>query len=482
MKAARLVVVGIAAAAFGCEDAPRAETSFVHPRDMALPAPGFQRPDPETHRFRLANGTMAYIAEDTRVPLVTIAAVIGSGTIDGPIAGAAESLAAAWRAGGTVARSRAQVVADLRRMVAEFTVDIGAEETVVTLNVPREDFREAVSLFADLVRRPRVLNADVAAAAREAAPTGGQYDGALSDAVEAFHDHLYGGHPLLGRAFGSTGRVTPRTALLYHQTFVTPGRVTLAVAGDVSRAAAEDALTRAFADWGPAEAVERRVARSIQNDTRRDVLLFPADKLQGWVVLGHELPPVPTEDAAALEVMNYILGGGHFDTRLFRATRDRRGLTNDDSGFLAPGIRAPGSYTFRTYGRPEVVPLLVHLTLQEIERIRTAPVNPEELRVAKGALADGGFTLAYRDGPTTVISLAREWNRYGDHDRSASYQERVWAVTAADVQSVAQSYLLPERIDVVIVGPMDQILNAPPLEDELPIRALGSTGGPGAGM
>lgn len=481
MKTSRIAIIAIVAAAFGCEEAPRVETTLVHPRDMALPAPGFQRPDPEALRFRLANGTMAYIAEDTRVPLVTIAAVIGSGTIDGPIAGAAESLAAAWRAGGTVARPRAQVAATLRRMVGKLTVEVGAEETVVTLNVPREDFREAMALFADLLRRPRVLTADVATAAQQEA-SAGQYAGALPDAVEAFHDHLYNGHPQLGRAFGSTGRVTPRTALLYHQTFVTPGRVTLAVGGDVSRAAAEDALTRAFADWGPAEAVERGVARSIQTDTRRDVLLFPADKLQGWVVLGHELPPVPTEDAAALEVMNYILGGGHFDTRLFRATRDRRGLTNDDSGVLAPGIRAPGSYTFRTYGRPEVVPLLVHLTLQEIERIRTAPVNPEELRVAKGALADGDFTLAYRDGPTTVISLAREWNRYGDHDRSASYQERVWAVTAADVQSVAQSYLLPERIDVVIVGPMDQILNAPPLEDELPIRALGSTGGPGAGM
>lgn len=465
----------------GCSGGAPAIDDLPHPREMGLPEASFSRPDPEELQLRLANGMIAYVVEDSSVPLVTIAAVVDAGTLEGPVAGAAEALAAAWRRGGMATRSAAQVAAALERMVAELTVTQSAEETVLTLNVPREDFTEAVELFAQLVRRPSITFQDVAASAARTSRGATQYAGSLDDAVDAFRDHLYDGHPL-GRAPGSSGRVTPNRAREYHARFVTPGSVTLAVGGDISRSEVANALTSQFADWGASEAVERSPVPAIRSDSRRDVLLHPADKLQGWIVMGHELPAVPVEDEAALQVMNYILGGGHFDTRLFRAARDRRGLTNDNSGFLDAGTRAPGSYTFRTYGRPEVIPLLIHLTFEEIDRIRAAPVSPEELFVAKGALADGEFTLGYRDGPTTAVTFAREWTQYRNHERSASYQERVRSVTAEEVQAVAQLYLLPEKIDIVILGPISEILNVPPLEGELPIRALGVASGPGAGL
>ncbi len=465
-----------------CDRAEPAVPDFPHPRDMALAEPSFLRPDPLALQLRLLNGTVTYVAEDTGVPLVTLTAVVAAGTLQGSVAGAAQVLVAAWQAGGTTSRSRAQVARTLESMAAEFSVAQTAEETILTLNVPREDFRAAVSLFADLLRRPAVNVRDVRTAMAASTPSNSdRYAGSLAGAVDAFHANLYAQHAL-GRRPGSSGRLTARSAIDFHRRFVTPGSVTLAVGGDVSRGDAEAALVSAFADWGPAEAVERAPAPVLRADAGSDVLLYPVDKLQGWVVMGHELPVIPVEDEAPLQVMNYILGGGHFDTRLFRAARDRRGLTNDNSGFLAPGVRAPGSYTFRTYGRPEVLPLLIHLTLFEIDRIRSTPVNQEELAIAKGALADGEFTKGYRDGPTTALSFAQEWSRYGNHERSSSYQERIRAVTAPDVLAAAQFYLLPQQIDFVIVGPIPQILDAQPLEDELPIRALGSTGGPGAGL
>jgi zinc protease len=184
------------------------------------------------------------------------------------------------------------------------------------------------------------------------------------------------------------------------------------------------------------------------------------------LVLGSVLPVVPREDEAALEVMNYILGGGHFDTRLFREARDKRGLTNDASGFLEPAVSGPGTYTFRTYGRPGAVRLLLHLTLAEIERMRAAPVTEEELFVARGALADGVFAIRYRDGWATARSFAEEHARYGDPSWSDAYPERVRAVTAADVLSAARTYLHPERMTIVLVGPMEEIQAAPPIEGE----------------
>ncbi|NIP58875.1 MAG: insulinase family protein, partial [Gemmatimonadetes bacterium] len=205
----------------------------------------------------------------------------------------------------------------------------------------------------------------------------------------------------------------------------------------------------------------------------RTVHLYPAEKLQGWIVLGHALPPVPPEERAALEVMNYILGGGHFDTRLFRETRDERGLTNDDSGYLEPYVRGPGTYTFRTYGRPGAVKLLLEITMREIERIRSEPVTEEELFVARGALADGSFADRWAGGTGVARSLALEAFERGGHRASATYRERVRAVTATDVRAAARKYLHPERMTVVIVGPLDEIRAAPPLESERELEAWG---------
>lgn len=455
------------------------------PHTMELPAPTFQRPDPAQLQQTLANGLVAYVVEDHTTPLVTVAGIVGAGSADGRVAGASEAWAAALRAGGTEVRSRLEVARLLDDMVAELSVTQTPEETRVVLNVPAEDWEAALGLLADLLQRPAVQATDVtrisargtrgidasAAAGGESGPV--LYEGSLASAVDVFTATLLDGHPYGTRAI-TPSRLGVADAVAFQQSWVVPSNVALAVGGDLDGAAARAAVEREFSGWrGPAPA-ERAAVPEVSGDASRRLLLLDADKLQGWLVLGHELPVVPLEDEAPLQVMNYILGGGHFDTRLFRATRDLRGLTNDDSGFPVQSIRGPGTYTFRTYGRPEVIPLLLHLTLEEIERIRSGPVSEEELFVAQGALADGEYTLAYRDGHVTALSFAEEWIRYGSHERSASYPERVRAVTAEAVRAAAAAYLHPERMDAVLIGPVDAILAAPPLEGEPRLDAFGT--------
>jgi zinc protease len=169
---------------------------------------------------------------------------------------------------------------------------------------------------------------------------------------------------------------------------------------------------------------------------------------------------VPARDRAALDVMNYILGGGHFDTRLFRELRDKRGLANTGGGFPEPNLHGPGSYTFRTYGRPEAITQLIAITLDEIDRIQREPVTADELQIAIGALADGAFAMRYADGYATARSFADEYARNGNHNESMSYPARVREVTAEQVLDVARRYIDPTRLRIVVVGPLDAIEDA----------------------
>ncbi len=432
--------------------------SFPAPPEMDLPATPFARPDPDPLRRELANSLVVYFVEDRRFPLVTVSAFVAAGTADGVKEGSAESLSRDLRRGpGNL--SSGEFEKTLYRLAAQHDVTMSAEETEITLNVASDDVREAIRLLAGSVRRPAI-------GAPAAAESAGE-NPSMETARVHFRKAVLGSHTYGLSPQSEDYRALSRNDVaLFHGRYFVPANTVLAVAGDFDRATVESVIEEEFGDWRGEARPARSPMEPVQATPASPVLTFLADKLQGWVVLGHELPVVPEQDWAALEVMNYVLGGGHFDTRLFRVTRDRRGLTNDASGFLEPAVHGPGTYSFRTSGRPQVVRLLIELTLQEIEKIQATPVSDQELFVAQGALADGDFAMRFADGHATARTFALEWLRFGNHSRSASYPERIRAVTREEVQNAAQKYLHPERMKIVVVGPIEQIEEAPAREGE----------------
>ena len=150
--------------------------------------------------------------------------------------------------------------------------------------------------------------------------------------------------------------------------------------------------------------------------------------------------------------MNYIMGAVHLNTRMMRETRYKYGYTNDASGFLEDHWYGPGGYTFRSYSRPEVIENIYENMMGEIIRIRSEEVTNHEMFVAKGALADGSFPVRYLDGYALTRSFALERLRYGNHDRSASYVQRIRAVSKDDVLKAARKYLRPDKLQVILLG------------------------------
>ena len=481
----------VAAALLLLSPPPSLAQDTTHPRDMNLPATGFARPDPERFRVELDNGLVVYIAEDHTVPLVTFSAFASVGTAHGP-EGAAEVLLRGLQQ-GPANLGAGDFRRTLEAMVAEYGVAMGAEETQITLNVPAEDAAAALRLLAGVLQTPRLPDPGSLApsSAPDPAPPSGAnrpataagesgpvlYEGSPDATVQAFHDHLFEGHPYGYQPTADDFTALDReTVAELAAAYLSAGNVTLAITGDFDADSMRAALIGAFGSWPARPAPAPSTFAPVATEAPRRLYLHDVDKLQGWVILGHELPIVPEEDKAALEVMNYILGGGHFDTRLFRVTRDRRGLTNDDSGFLEPSLHGPGVYSFRTSGRPPVIRLLIELTLREIERIREGLVPEEELFVAQGALVDGTFAAGFADGNATARTLAQEWLRHGNHARSAAYPDRIRAVTREQVRAAAQNYLHPERMNIVVIGPLDEIRAAPRIEDERRLEEYGRSG------
>jgi zinc protease len=440
---------------------PSLSQDLTHPRDMGLPDSTYTRPDPAEYHLALENGLIAYVAEAGQVPLVTLSAFIRAGKVSDDNAGAAEALLDALQNSGPAGMSSSDFKSSLEQMTADFDVDMHDEWTEITLNVPVEDLGEALSLFAGLLRHPSISDANIERAAQGVAPViddlGGEpgsalVEGSMNVAVDRFYEIIYKDHPYGSRpTAGDFYDLNTENVGNFHATYFVPGNVTIAIAGAIDVDDINGRLVDLFGDWtaGDVPAPKRMPAV-----TRNRMALhhFLSNKLQSWLVIGHDLPVVPMEEQAALDVMNYIMGAVHLNTRMMRETRYKYGYTNDASGFPESRWYGPGSYSFRSYSRPEVIENIYQNMMGELLRIRDEEVTDHELVVAIGALADGTFPIRYLDGYALTRSFALERLRYGNHDRSASYAKRVRAVSMDDVLEAARKYLQPNTMQVIVVG------------------------------
>lgn len=390
------------------------------------------------------------------------------GKVDDSRQGSAEVLLDALRSSGPSGLSPDEFSAALKYMTADFVVDMHDEWTELSLNVPTEDLHQAMQIFSDLLRNPAIHAANIERAtgntkladddlAGEDGPA--LYEGSLNAAVEKFYEVLYASHPYGSQPVAEDFEdLKVADVMEFHSDYFVPGNMVLAVAGDIDIDDMNALIADNFGDWDGTDVTDaiQIPAVHIRGSQQHR---FPAEKLQSWLVFGHDLPPVPVEEQAALEVMNYILAGGHLWTRMTIETRYKYGYTNDASGFLEDKWFGPGGYNFRSYSRPEVIEAIYDNMMEEVFRIRSEEVSDEELFVAKGALTEGDFQVQYLDGYKIVRNFALEKLRYGDHERSATYVERIRAVTAKDVLAAARKYLRPEDMQVILIGQPEDLLD-----------------------
>jgi predicted Zn-dependent peptidase len=159
-------------------------------------------------------------------------------------------------------------------------------------------------------------------------------------------------------------------------------------------------------------------------------------------------------DYIPMLVMNHVIGGGA-SARLFLNLREEKGYTYGVySDFSA--LRYPGPWRAGGNMRTEVTEGALTEFFNEIRRIRDEKVPAAELEASKRALA-ARFALSLEQ-PGTVLGLAMLRKQYGfPADYWDTYTAKILAVTAEDVQRIAQKYLTPESMQLVAVGDAGKI-------------------------
>jgi zinc protease len=152
-----------------------------------------------------------------------------------------------------------------------------------------------------------------------------------------------------------------------------------------------------------------------------------------------------------VRVLNYILGGGGFNSRMMREIRSNRGLAYSAYSYFQVGRRLPGPFVAGTETKNASVSPAISLTREIMQDLRNNLVTDDELQLAKESQINS-FVFGF-ENTHSVVSQKMTLDFFGyPEDYLARYRDRIAAVTAADVQRAAREFINLSRQQVVLVG------------------------------
>ena len=424
----------------------------VRPDDLTFPPLEFIFP--EVAQLQLANGMKIYLEEDHELPLVELTLLVEGGSIYDPLekTGLSQFFAKTLSTGGTENLSPVELEAELEAMAAILTVSSSAYGYEIDLSLNQKDLSRGIEILADLLRRPRfdvermelVRSQMLESIYRKNDDPGSIAGRLLGEAV-------YPGHPFGSYPTAEVVSEFSRTDLLkLHQRYFQPQYFWLATSGDVKQAELVALLEQQFGDWYSTESLIHELPLLPPAPSGR-VLLAAKEIPQTTVLMGHPGINKDNPDAFALQVANYILGGGGFNSRMMREVRSNRGLAYSVYSYFQVGRHLPELFISGSETKCGSTVEVVSILQQLIQQMRDEPVSTAELDLAKKSLINS-FVFAFSNSHS-VVSRKVRLDYYGyPEDYLENYRQQVAAVTVEDVQRVARQYLHPDKLQIVLVG------------------------------
>ena len=424
---------------------------------VARPGAGPPRPYrfPAYERRQIANGITVVTAPVTKLPLVSVVAVLDAGAERDPIArDGLAALTARLLLEGTERLNGAELVDAFERLGA--TVDAGAgwDAAFVQLTVMRTHLDAALSLLSEVLRAPAFHENDVARLKAEHKAGRLQVRTEPRElADESFERFLYA--PVSRYAYPEGGRVasldtvTRDDVVGFYRGQYVPTRLTLIMAGDVSHEQGTALAARVFGDWTGSAAAAPLFSDETRDSERRVYIMAKEEASQSELRIGHRGVPRGHPDYFKLVVMNAVLGG-LFISRINLNLRERHGYAyGAHSSF--EWRRGNGPFLVSTAVESSVTAEATREVIAEIDGMRAAPINQDELSLATSYLT-GVFPIRYETTAAIASALTALVTYSYPADYFDTYRDKITSVTVDDVYRVAREYLHPDRLLVLAVG------------------------------
>jgi zinc protease len=451
--AAALVVATLLATMVAAQQAP--DRSKI---PVPGPAPALKLPPIEKHT--LSNGLPVWLVAMREVPVVNLSLIVKAGAAADPVGkyGVA-NFTAAMLDEGAGTRDALALADAIDFLGASLTTSSSYDASSVRLHTPVSKLDEALPLMADVALRPAFAAAELERLRKERLTSLLQTrDNPAGLASAAFARLVFGARHRYGTLSmgndASNGEMSAADLKTFFTSFYQPANAHLLVVGDVTSQTILPKLEQAFGGWkNSAPATRPELAATTQHGARQIYLVDKPGAAQSQIRIGWIGVPRTSPDYHVLEVLNTVLGGS-FTSRLNQNLREQHGYTYgagsafDMRGSAGPFFASAGVQSDKTVESLQEF-------FKELEAIRQ-PIPEDELTRAKNLQALG-FPAAFETTAGMAGNLI-DLIVYGLPERSLTeYVTKIQAVTAADVQKAAATYVQPDKFAVVVVGDLAKI-------------------------
>jgi zinc protease len=424
---------------------------------LALPA----RAEMAIQQVTSPGGITAWLVEDHGIPFTALEIQFRGGTslnVPGK-RGAVNLMTALIEEGADDMDSRA--FAEARDdLAAQFTFDSGTDSVSVSARFLTENRDQAVALLRSALVNPRFDQAAVDRV-REQVLSGLRADEKDPDTIapQILDKLAFGDHPYASSGDGTIASVTALTRddiIAAHKGALAHDRIYVAATGDITAAELGVLLDSLLGDL-PKTGLPQAPDAAMMLKPGVTVQDFPTP--QSVVFFGHQGITRDDPDFFAAYILNEVLGGGRFSARLMTEVREKRGLTYGISTYLVPMDHAElvlGQFSASN----DKVAEAIEVTRAEWTKIASEGITEEELATAKTYLT-GSYPLRFDgNGPIANILVGMQMEGL-PIDYAVTRNEKVNAVTMADVKRVAARLFLPEALHFVAVGQPEGVTSTP---------------------
>lgn len=408
---------------------------------------------PTPYETSLPNGLQVVIVEDHRQPIVNYRLAFRTGDASDPAdAPGLTAVMLNLLRRGTQARTGTQIANLLTNAGAAIDTGSNSDYTLLAASAPSKAADQILALLADIAQHPAFPTGELELI-KQNGRQGLVQQRAQSSflASERLAQALFDPHPYskVSTTPEALDVITRERVLAFHQAMFIPNNAVLIVVGDVRREALMKSITEVFGKWAGGVSAKQDFPAPTERTSRTLYLVDRPGSAQSNVIIANTGIARTSDDYFPMLLLHTILGAPA-SGRLHMNLHEARGYTQGASSIL-DARRSVGLFGSMAEIRTAVTGPALKEFFHELERMRTELVPDQELRNAKSYLT-GLFPSRFETQDGLIDQLV-QLKMFGlPPNYLQTYNNHVNAVTARDIQRVAQQYIVPDKAAIVIVG------------------------------
>lgn len=349
---------------------------------------------------------------------------------------------------GTKKRSSLQILNCLERVGGDLNAFTNKEDTIFYAAILKEHLSKAVDLLTDIVFNSVYPEQEIAHEVDVICDEIESYNDSPAELIyDEFENLIFQSHPLGHNILGTREQVQTYTSLharSFTSRYYRPENAIFFVYGDVDF----DKLLKALSQDFPVKdegCFSQSDKPFIPNREEQGKSLHH----QAHVMLGSRTFSYDDERRLPLYLLNNILGGPGMNARLNLSLRERHGLVYTVESSMA-SYSDTGCWSVYFGCDHHDVKRCTRLVRRELDRMMQAPLSERQLAAAKRQLK-GQLVIACDNREQYALDFAKNFLHYGRERNIDELLQRIDAVTASQIQDVAQYVFAPDRLQTLIL-------------------------------